>query len=330
MHYRVSRQLVTGLVVNEKVNVRSEYYRSARAMAHSLFTTGAYHRANSKSIAINSPAQLLGLLNHVYHVREHHVDWQIANEADDAKKRELIRTVREHPSATRHLLHRALFFKHFVVSDKPLIVCEGKTDIVYLNAALRKSTTFHPKLAVVSHGKVSRNVRFFNYSRQARNVLQLGGGTGDLKHLLIHYKDIVGEFKYTPMEHPVIILIDNDKGAAPIFGVVKNVYHVTVTLTTKLPYYHLWKNLYLVKTPESSGGDGTSYIEHCFDPSVLATKVSGKTLNLNKEHQAPGEYGKHVFAEQVVKPNLGSINFSKFAPLLSRIAAVVNDYKPGM
>ena len=76
----------------------------------------------------------------------------------------------------------------------------------------------------------------FNYSGQARKVLQLGDGTGDIKHLLINYKEIVDEFKHDPMEHPIIILIDNDKGAAPIFGVANNIYHVTLTLTTKLPF----------------------------------------------------------------------------------------------
>ncbi|MEI9982734.1 MAG: reverse transcriptase domain-containing protein [Aliidongia sp.] len=39
MHFRASRQMVTGLVVNEKVNIRSDYYRRARAMCEcdSLF-----------------------------------------------------------------------------------------------------------------------------------------------------------------------------------------------------------------------------------------------------------------------------------------------------
>lgn len=43
MQFKMSRQLVTGLTVNTKVNVRPEYYRFARSMCHSLFkvpTTG--------------------------------------------------------------------------------------------------------------------------------------------------------------------------------------------------------------------------------------------------------------------------------------------------
>ena len=42
MQYRGSRQSVTGLLVNRKVNIRSEYRRTVRAMAQSLFMTGAF------------------------------------------------------------------------------------------------------------------------------------------------------------------------------------------------------------------------------------------------------------------------------------------------
>ena len=45
MHCRGSRQMVAGLVVNEKANIRSEYYRKARAMCDSLFQTGTYFRS---------------------------------------------------------------------------------------------------------------------------------------------------------------------------------------------------------------------------------------------------------------------------------------------
>lgn len=44
MQFRMSRQLVTGLTVNAKVNIRPEYYRWARAMCHTLFATGSYYR----------------------------------------------------------------------------------------------------------------------------------------------------------------------------------------------------------------------------------------------------------------------------------------------
>ncbi len=42
MQYRNSRQDVTGLLVNQKINVRPEYRHSVRAMVHRLFSTGSF------------------------------------------------------------------------------------------------------------------------------------------------------------------------------------------------------------------------------------------------------------------------------------------------
>jgi hypothetical protein len=44
MQFRGSRQVTTGLMVNEKVNIRQEYLRAARHMCKSLFTAGSYYR----------------------------------------------------------------------------------------------------------------------------------------------------------------------------------------------------------------------------------------------------------------------------------------------
>src|SRR5690606_14369243 len=40
LQYKDSRQVVTGLVVNEKINVPSTYYKETRAMAHHLYNHG--------------------------------------------------------------------------------------------------------------------------------------------------------------------------------------------------------------------------------------------------------------------------------------------------
>ena len=44
MQVRGSRQTVTGLTVNEKVNVPQHYYKVARAMTNSFLTTGTNKR----------------------------------------------------------------------------------------------------------------------------------------------------------------------------------------------------------------------------------------------------------------------------------------------
>ena len=49
--FRGSRQVTTGLMVNEKVNIRQEYFRAARHMCKALFTTGNYYRMVPATLA---------------------------------------------------------------------------------------------------------------------------------------------------------------------------------------------------------------------------------------------------------------------------------------
>ena len=81
MQYRGSRQVATGLLVNEKPNVRPEYYRTVRAMCWSLFNSGTYYRMVPAALAGGKPgdpdvqepasslAPLQGMLGYIYHVR---------------------------------------------------------------------------------------------------------------------------------------------------------------------------------------------------------------------------------------------------------------------
>src|SRR5205085_4267969 len=69
MQFRVSRQLVTGLTVNSKVNIRPEYYRFARAMCDALFETGSYHRPAAPEAPITSLGAIEGILSHIHHVK---------------------------------------------------------------------------------------------------------------------------------------------------------------------------------------------------------------------------------------------------------------------
>lgn len=325
MQVRGSRQVATGLLVNEKVNVRPEYYRSARAMAASLFKTGSYYQMIPATLtggkasdpltkhAMSNASTLEGILNHIYQVRDSVDRREGAEKKKDA-------------TATRKLYHKFLFFKNFVALDKPLIVPEGKTDTIYLRAAIQKLTMFHPQLGTVAGGKLKTNVRFLNMTRVVHDVLQIGGGTGDFKYLILKYKDMVDSYGYRPIDHPVILLIDNDDGANEVFSVAKKMGAPGISHTSSDMFYRLQYNLYIVKTPEVSSPKGKTCIEDLFDPGLLATELDGKKFDPNKKHGEDGKYGKTRFAEKVVRPNISTIDFSKFEVLLNRIVAVLNDY----
>jgi RNA-directed DNA polymerase len=325
MQVRGSRQLATGLLVNEKVNIRPEYYRAVRAMCSALFSTGIYFQITPAPLLggnagdpdikemTTSLAPLQGRLGHIYHVRNS-VD---RRESADKKK---------NSTATRRLYHKFLFYKNFVALEKPLIIPEGKTDTIYLKAALASLTKFHPKLAKIEDGKLKPAIRFLNQTSTVHDVLQLGGGTGDFKFFMLRYKDLVDAYQHRPLPHPVILLIDNDDGASQIFSVAKQLGMPGVSHTSNAPFYRIDANLYLVKTPETGPVDGKTCIEDFFALSVLATKLQGKTFDPNKKHNEVGKYGKAHFAEKVIKPNAAAIDFGKFTKLFDRIALVIDDY----
>jgi RNA-directed DNA polymerase len=327
MQVRANHQTVTGLIVNQKVNVPQRYYKLARAMTHSFLATGTYKHGGAEDKSVQ---RLEGILNHIYHIRERQIDIAIGAEKNKEKQDKLhderTKANDKFPSAIRLVYYRLVFFKHFIDPPKPLIICEGPTDPVYLKSAIRASAAAHPTLASTKDGKLILNVNFFKYSKQSRDLLQLRGGSGDLKFFLEVWKDKLAKFNYRPLKHPVIVLIDNDDGANNIFKLLQGKkFNITINHATDLPFYYLGGPLYLIKTP-IKGADNKSCPEDFFDPALLATKIDGKTFNPAKEHEAPGEYGKVVFAERVVRPQAGSINFSGFDPILTRIDAVLDDY----
>lgn len=224
------------------------------------------------------------------------------------------------------MYHRFLFYKNFVALDRPLLIPEGKTDTVYLKAAMTKLPAFHPKLGKIEKGKLKPAIRFLNLTSNVHDVLQLGGGSGDFKFFMLRYKDLVMAFKHSPLLHPVILVIDNDDGANEIFSVAKQLGVGPISHTTTNPFYKIFANLYLVKTPETGASKGKTCIEDLFDPSVLGTIVDGKTFDPDKKHNEVGKYGKARFAEKVIRPNVSTIDFSRFGDLLGRIASVLDDY----
>ena len=238
---------------------------------------------------------LEGMLSHVYQVRN-----KIDLRPSADKKR--------YPTATRRLYHSFLFYKNFVCLDMPLLLPEGKTDSIYLKLALERLSASYPSLVSIHKGKITRYIKFMQYGSAAHDILQLGGGTGDLKFFILRYHDIIKKFKHLPLAHPVIILIDNDKGADEIFSVLKG-KGITISHSSTDEFYRVVANLYIVKTPESEKKGNVSCIEDLFDPTLLSVEIDGKQFDPNKQHNESGKYGKSQFAEKVIKPDATKIDF---------------------
>jgi RNA-directed DNA polymerase len=314
MQCATSRQMVTGLTVNRTANIRADYYRFARSMCNELFKSGVYFRPSTTplNVPVTTTDQLEGILNHIHHVKD-----SADGRASAIKKID--------PTSTRMLYRRFLHFKYFVCLDKPLVLTEGKTDPIYLKAAIQKLAASYPMLAQPIGKSADLKIHFFNYTNLAHEILQLGGGTGDMLFLIRDYDEILKRFKFAPLLHPVILLIDNDSGAKKLFSIINQKFKLNPTLTSNANFYHLCHNLYLIKTPEV-GKEGTSAIEEFFEASLLATVFGGKKFNKTNDESAADEFGKSAFAS-FVRANADKINFSNFSALLDRIAAVLQHYK---
>jgi retron-type reverse transcriptase len=317
MQYCDSRQDVTGLVVNSKINVRREYERTARAMVDQLLRTAAFYTVVfepdlfGEMVPKNEPGslnQLQGMLSFIDHIKKS--NWNESNPRPD-KRVGYECTYRDF-----------LFHKEFYASDVPVILCEGKTDNIYLKCAIRKLWPKVPGLAQKSGNTIKFKVRFMSYTDTTARMLNLSGGSGELNLLISLYnrewkKHLAGHLK-----QPVIVVVDNDAGSKGLFSAIAAVTKKPVTGMEK--FIHVCRNLYVVPMPKAAGG-GDAMIEDFFDPSVRQQKLGGKSFNPGKPNPTK-EYGKYLFAERVVRPNQTTIDFSKFRPILKRIEDAINDY----
>lgn len=323
VQYQDSRQEVTGLVVNSKVNIRKEYRHTVRAMAHRLFMTGHYSFIQSVAgqdgtltpiTKQGTLAQLHGMLGHIDSVDMHNkkraqANVQMANGPSNLSTKE-------------NLYRRFLIFKLFYVTDSPVIVCEGKTDTIYLQHALRSLAVSYPQLVTPSTNReIKLAIRLFKYTQTSTGrILDLNGGSGDLSKFIVTFSKELKRFRAPGKKHPVIILIDNDGGSKAIYNIIKQ--ETGLKPTGQELFIPVVGNLYVVPTPLLPGND-KSIIEDCFSSQVKQTSLNGKSLSLLSSFNQDNYYGKAIFAQQVVVKHSNSIDFTGFTSILDRIVAVM-------
>ena len=316
--YRASRQDVTGLVVNEKINVRWEYRRNVRAMVHSLVKTGTFEICGVTQRGGQTVLEKRrGTLNEI-HGRLGFIDG-----IDVYNRTHTSDCPSDGMSSTEKVYRAFLIYSTFYAAQDPVVICEGETDNVYLTHAIRSLVAEFPDLAeVMPDKKIRLKVRLYKYSR-SRSARLLGlndGGSGLLSKFIAAYKGETSHFTAPWPTNPVVILYDNDTGAKCILDAIKKACKVLPPDTE--PFVHVIKNMYAVPTP---GAD--SKIEDSFDDTIKATVVGGKTFNDGKGFKRDQHYSKKVFAHRVVRPKAGTVDFTGFRPLLTNLVAAINKHK---
>ncbi|MEP7298551.1 MAG: retron Ec67 family RNA-directed DNA polymerase/endonuclease [Burkholderiales bacterium] len=323
MQYRDSRQEVTGLTVNKKINVPAEYRYKVRAMVHKLFTTGEFtvdHKKRDQfgvpvlvSSTAGKPRQLMGMLSYIHQVDTFNNDLCEENDREPVEARGRLTQFR-----------RFIYFDAFYAPTSPVILCEGKTDNVYLKCAIKSLALTFPLLASAEQTPKLK-VRLFKYGdRPTSKITAITGGVGGLCNMMKNYQSDLVKFKGPAPKHPVILLIDNDAGAHSVYGAVVGIASIKKPSGAE-PFIHVFGNLYVVPTPLGNGGTQTS-IEDFFDQSTLDTLLDGKKFDPTKEKDNTTHYGKAAFARDVVAAKADTTNFKGFVPILDRVNDVLVHY----
>lgn len=324
VQYRGSRQVVTGLTVNEQVGTRLEYRRTLRAMVYRVTQTGAFELNRAGTMSPGRLNQLDGMLRFVDLTDQFTKEKRL--QGAPLKKHSL-----DSLTAREKTYQEFLLYKEFYASTKPVIIFEGETDSIYIRSAIRSLADEYPSLVTKeANGKRSLKLRFFKRTGSAKrklDILGIPGGSEQFRHFLPLYFKVGKSIKAPCRQHPVILLLDNDDGAKSIYSILRgSPYKIILDKKTNPPFVKVDENLYVIFTPLTSSGEDTC-IEDFFPREVLETELEGKKFNPANSGLDPAtEYGKGHFARYVVTPKANEIDFRGFRPILDRIKMVVDEH----
>lgn len=315
--YRDSRQEVTGLVVNNKISVKREYYKKTRSMLDHLYR-GIPVEHNGVELTQKQIEGRLAFINQI--------DWY--NNIQENRKK----SHQNGLNARERQYQQFLFFKYFFNSEKPTIVTEGKTDIIYVRAALQNLYTKYPKLIKKKEdGSFEYSISFLNRTKRLKFFLGIHqDGANMMKNIYNGYTgknnfpnlfESLSKHKLRP-RNPIILLFDNEtKSNRPLKDFL-NYTHKSLETNIVL---HLVQILYLVTIPLVKEKQECE-IEDLFDDEVLSHEIDGKTFD-RKGNKGNKYYSKQIFASYIAK-NMHSIDFKVFIPLLDAINQIITEFKP--
>jgi RNA-directed DNA polymerase len=342
MQYKTSRQQVTGLVVNKKVNVTTEYRHLVRAYVFSLINHGNFTiRTSIKDenghstieSKVGTQAQLHGMLGFIHSVdsvfRTNAKKYPYNYSGQQASDNKI--------TGNLAIYRRFLLYSRFYANTLPLIVCEGKTDGVYISNAVHQSKAYFPSLIKKDDkGNDSLSFQLLKYARKHKKknhvylpnfstVTILGSGSGggpNLSNLIRAYHKELAKFKAPPGRFPVIFIVDNDSGGKAVYSTAKEI--MKVTISGQEPFIRLFSNLYIVPIP--LGGLNERSIEDLFSAADISKGLNGKPFDFSKSADGSISVGKPGFAYDFVAKSAKDLDWTGFHPLLNNICAALSDY----
>ncbi|WP_312071741.1 retron Ec67 family RNA-directed DNA polymerase/endonuclease [Anaerotignum propionicum] len=327
LQFRDAKQEVTGLIVNKKLNVDRTYYKRTKAMSHSLYTKGEFK-------IVDTPGTIKQLEGRFAFINQ--LDWY-NNKIDKTKNHDF-----RNLNSREKQYQKFLFYKYFFANDKPIIVTEGKTDIIYLKAALKGLYAYYPDLITKSaDGKFEYNVCFFRKSKRINFFLGVSADGADAMKNLYNYFDAkTGDKKIYPdflsyfnkicngqPKNPVVFVFDNElaNNKKPLNNFVNHIKLVDTkreALINDLSIKLIDNgNLFLVTNPLVKGKKECE-IEDLFDIKTLEHKINGKTFSRIKGYDTNKYYGKDKFSKYI-SANYEKIDFSEFKSILDNLNKII-------
>lgn len=317
--YRDARQEVTGLIVNEKLNVNREFYKATRAMAENLYVNGEFFINGAKG-NIN---QLEGRFAYINQLDKYN------NKQNNNKRNFKSLNSRE----TQY--QKFIFYKYLFVNSTPLVITEGKTDVLYIKAALKKYHKDYPMLIEKKGDIFQYKISFLNRKKRERYFLGISmDGADTIKNIYDfctgkdkkpnYLKYFIKKCQMNPA-NPIILVYDNEQETTkPLKKFIDYIGLKDKGLLKEKQYTKVDTHLYLLTNPLVKEMPECE-IEDLFENSVLAHINNGKKFSREKDYDKEKFYGKSIFANHISR-NYKKINFNEFKPMLDGINSIVENY----
>ena len=324
--FKDSRQSVTGLVVNQKANVERSFYKSTKAMALSLYKNGNF----TINEQIGNIEQLNGRFAFINQLEKY-------NNSIDKKSKHNIYYL----SSKEKEYRKFLFYKLFIANDMPLIITEGKTDIVYLKSALKNLYKDYPELIKkTKSGNYKFKIKFLSRTKTFCYLFGVSkDGADTMKNIYNYFSKNKGDKKIYPdyktffqkkyslnISQPILFLFDHELASKskPLYkfinylGVISSNKQKEIenSLFTSIDD----ENMFLVTNP-LIGNQNECEIEELFLEETLGHVISGKNFSLKKDYDTNAFYGKEIFSKYIAS-NYKTIDFSNFKVLLDVISQI--------
>lgn len=325
-----NHQEVTGLTVNKKVNPTMKMIKDTRAMADNLYKNGCFY-INGAQGTIN---QLEGRFSFI-----NQIDWNNNKlEYKNSKKVGWKNYISKFNKRERQY-QIFLFYKYFFNPDKPIIVTEGKTDIAYIKAALKKYYKDYNNLIIKKDNKYEFKVNFLKKTSRLKYFFGIvPDGADTFMNILNHY---VGKnsclnidnilFKKSDSHlknvkrNPVILLMDNEQNdGKPLCKFLKVLFpgNKTPSMGNNIKK-HIKSNLYLQTLPLLE--HKTCEIEDLLFPNEISNiKIDGKTFSKISNKYAQDTFGKYRLSQYITE-HFEDFDFKNFKTLLDSISDIVNE-----